>query len=107
MIEFDDFSKVKMIAVKILKAEEHPDADKLMVLTVDDGERQDRTIVAGIKKYYKPEELVGKKVIIVDNLKPAKLRGIMSEGMLLAAEDDTNVSFLEPNKDVDVGSRVR
>jgi len=107
LIEFDDFSKVQMIAAKIVKAEEHPDADKLLVLTVDDGTRDDRTIVAGIKGYYELDELEGQTVIIVDNLKPATLRGIKSEGMLLAAEDDDTVAFLQPVKNVEPGSKIR
>lgn len=107
MIEFDEFSKVKMITVKIVNAEDHPNADKLLVLTVDDGERDDRTIVAGIKGHYEPEELIGQKVVIVDNLKPAELRGVVSEGMLLAAEDSDNISFLQPNKEVELGSQIR
>ena len=106
-IEYDEFAKVKLIAVKILKAEDHPNADKLVVLTVDDGKRKDRTIVAGIRKSYKDEELVGKTIIIVDNLKPAKLRGIVSEGMLLAAEDENTISVLNPTRDVEAGSKIR
>ncbi len=106
-IDYDDFEKVKLKAVKVLKAEPHPKADKLMVLTVDDGERDDRTIVAGIREFYQPEELEGQTIIIVDNLKPAKLRGIKSEGMLLAAEDGKTVSFLTPFKDVDTGSKIK
>ena len=106
-ISYEDFSKVKLITVKILNAIEHPNADKLLVLTVNDGERQDRTIVAGIKNDYKIDELIGKDIIIVDNLKPTKIRGILSEGMLLAAEDEDKVSYLEPNKKVKEGSKIR
>jgi len=106
-ISYEDFSKVKLITVKILNAIEHPNADKLLVLTVNDGERQDRTIVAGIKNDYKIDDLIGKDIIIVDNLKPTKIRGILSEGMLLAAEDEDVVSYLEPNKKVKEGSKIR
>ena len=85
---------MKLITVKILNAIGHPNA--VMVLTVNDGERQDRTIVAGIKNDYKIDDLIGKDIIIVDNLKPTKIR-ILSEDAL-AAEDEDVVSYLEPNK---------
>lgn len=106
-IEYDDFEKVKLITAKVLKAENHPDADKLLVLTVDDGKVKDRTICAGIAEYYKPEEMVGRTIIIVDNLKPRKLRGIVSQGMLLAAEEGENIFPLQPSGDISAGVRVR
>jgi len=85
LIAFEDFAKVKLRAGKILAASPHPNADKLLVLSVDIGEERPRQIVAGIAAKYAPETLVGKQVVVVINLKPAKLRGAMSEGMLLAA----------------------
>ncbi len=107
MIEYDDFAKIELISAKILNAELHPKADKLLVLTIDDGKRKDRTLCAGIREYYKPEELIGKNIIIVDNLKPRKLRGIISEGMLLAVDDENGVHLLQPDKNVNAGLRVR
>ncbi len=86
LIGFDDFLKVKMVVAKILDAEKHPNADKLLKLTVDTG-TDERTLVAGIAMYYTPEELKDRKIIIVKNLKPAKLRGVLSQGMILAASD--------------------
>lgn len=107
IIEYEDFAKLKLITAKILKVEPHPKADKLLVLTVDDGQRQDRTICAGIKEFYKIEELVNRTIIIVDNLKPRKLRGIMSEGMILAADiDEKTISLLQPDKDAKAGLEI-
>ncbi len=79
---------------EIKSVEDHPDADKLYVIKVDIG-KEEKQVCAGIKKYYTPEDLVGKKIILVTNLKPAKLRGVESQGMLLAAEDKENVEVLE------------
>jgi methionyl-tRNA synthetase len=84
LITFDEFQKVQMVTAKVVDAEPHPNADRLLKLTVDTG-TDERTLVAGIAKYYTPEELKGKKIIIVKNLKPVKLRGILSQGMILAA----------------------
>ena len=86
IITFNEFLKVQMVVAKVLDAEGHPNADKLLILTVDTG-TDERTLVAGIAKYYTPEELKGKKILIVKNLKPVTLRGILSQGMILAACD--------------------
>jgi methionyl-tRNA synthetase len=93
-IEFADFMKVQLRAGKVLSAEQHPNADRLLIVQVDIGEEKPRNIVAGIADRYTPEELVGKEVVVVANLKPAKLRGVMSEGMLLAAGDKTVVDMV-------------
>ncbi len=85
-IAFDDFSKVELKAAKILECEPIKKAKKLLKLIVDDGSKKKRQIVSGISQWYKPEDLIGKTVIIVANLKPAKLCGEMSYGMLLAAD---------------------
>ncbi len=84
---FDDFMKVKLKVAEITQAEPHPNADKLLKLQLKVGDRT-KQICAGIKAWYNPEDLVGKRIIIVDNLEPRKLRGEMSEGMLLAMHDD-------------------
>ncbi|MDR3718928.1 MAG: methionine--tRNA ligase [Bryobacteraceae bacterium] len=107
-IEFDDFAKVDLRVAKILTAEKVEKADKLLKLTMDVAEREPRTIVAGIAKAYTPEQLVGRKVVIVANLQPRKLRGIMSNGMIVAASlENTSpvlAGFLE---DVPVGARLK
>lgn len=86
-ITINDFDKVEMRVGKIIKCEKHPKADRLLVSQVKLGS-EERQIVSGIAKWYKPEEMVGKSVIVVCNLKPVKLRGILSQGMILAAGDD-------------------
>jgi methionyl-tRNA synthetase len=93
-ITIDDFDKVELRVGKVLSAEKHPKADKLLVFKVKVGS-EERQIVSGIAKYYKPEEMVGKQVIVVCNLKPVKLRGVESQGMLLAASDDNNLAVAE------------
>ncbi len=107
-ITIDDFAKVDLRVAKVLTAENVKGADKLLHLTVDAGEAQPRTIVAGIAKAYSPEQLVGRKVVIVANLPPRKLRGLTSQGMIVAAslEDTPPVlaAFLE---DVPVGARLK
>jgi len=105
-IDFNDFQKVVLKVGQILEVEEIPKAKKLYKLTVDLGEENPRTIVAGIKPFYTPEELKGKKVIVVANLKPKKLMGIESQGMLLAANDGENFSLLTVEKDIKNGTRV-
>lgn len=91
----------------VLSAEKHPNADRLLVLKVDIGEAQPRQIVAGIAKVYDPEVLVGKRIIVVANLAPAKLRGVESQGMLLAAGGSDVASLLAPIHDVAAGSIVK
>ena len=105
-IGIEDFAKVELTAAKIVNAEPVPKAKKLLKLTINDGNRN-RTVASGIAKFYKPEELVGKTVILVSNLKKATLCGIESEGMILAAdcgEDDVKVIFLQ---DIPAGSKIR
>src|SRR5262249_49330752 len=85
IISIDDFVKVELRAATVLTAERVPKADKLLRLTIDVGETQPRQILAGIAEHYAPEEVVGRKIIVVANLAPRKLRGLESNGMLLAA----------------------
>jgi len=105
-IVFDDFLKLDLRVAEIKSCEDLPGADKLYKLTIDVGE--ERTIVAGIKQHYTKEELVGKKIAIVANLEPRKLRGVISHGMLLAAsnEDNTSIVLLTLDKDIPNGSRI-
>ena len=107
-IEFEDFMKVEMKTGKIINVENHPNADKLYVVTIEDGPDSTRTVCAGLISLYAVDELVGKSVVFVANLKPRKLRGIMSEGMMLAAEDsEGKVTLLTTDSDIDSGSGVR
>lgn len=105
-IAFEDFTKVEMVVGKILEAKEHPDADKLLVFTVDVGEENPRTIISGIKKWYEPSDLLDKNVIVVKNLAPRKMRGIESQGMILASDFDDDLSLLTTLKDMKPGSKV-
>jgi methionyl-tRNA synthetase len=105
-IGIEDFAKVELKAAKIVNCEPVPKAKKLLKLTLNDGNRN-RTVASGIAKFYKPEELIGKTVILVSNLKKATLCGIESEGMILAAdcgEDEIKVIFLD---DIPAGSKIR
>jgi methionyl-tRNA synthetase len=105
-ITFDDFMKLDLRVAEIKACEDVPGADKLYKLTIDLGE--ERTIVAGIKLYYTKEELIGKKIAVVVNLEPRKLRGIESHGMLLAAstEDKSSVVLLTLDRDITNGSKI-
>ncbi|MCK4647562.1 methionine--tRNA ligase subunit beta [Candidatus Pacearchaeota archaeon] len=110
IIEFKDWEKLDLRVGKILEVEDIGEADKLYKLTIDLGDKiGKRTICAGIKEHYSKEELKNKKVIIFVNLTPRKLRGVESQGMILAActEDETEVVLISPEKDIGVGSRVR
>ncbi len=107
-IDFEDFLKVEMKTGRILSVENHPDADTLYVVQIEDGPNSKRTVCAGLKKFYDIEELIGMSIIFVANLKPRKLRGVVSEGMMLAAEDsEGNVRLLTPDGDLPPGSIVR
>jgi methionyl-tRNA synthetase len=108
MITFDEFTKMEMKIGEVKSCEDHPDADKLFVLKVDFGEGDDdRQLVAGLKGYYEKESIVGKKIVVVTNLQPAKLRGVESFGMLLAAADGKGaVKLLIPDGDIEKGSKV-
>jgi methionine--tRNA ligase beta chain len=106
-LTFDEFLKVKLRVAKVLEAEEHPNADKLLVLKVDLGDEQ-RQIVAGLKKHYAPADLVGRNIVVVANLAPRKMRGFESQGMLLAActENESQVVVISPADDVPPGTTV-
>lgn len=107
-IKFEDWLKLDLRVGKILKVEYIEGADKLYKLEVDIGDEK-RSLVAGIKKFYKKEELKGKKCIVFCNLEPKTMKGIKSEGMILAAvnEDESKVILIEPEKDIKVGSKIR
>ncbi|MEN6521734.1 MAG: methionine--tRNA ligase [Armatimonadota bacterium] len=105
-ITYDEFSKLDIRVAEIKTAERVPKADKLLQLTVDDGSGE-RTIVAGVAQYYEPETLVGRKIVLLANLQPAKIRGVESHGMMLAADIDGRAVILRPDEDVPAGSKVR
>jgi methionine--tRNA ligase beta chain len=105
MISIDDFRKIELRVATVKGAEPHPNADKLMVLQIDIG-GEPRQICAGIRNHYTPEELIGKQIVVVANLETAKLRGLESQGMLLAASDEGRVIFLTPEKNVRAGAKV-
>lgn len=104
-ISIEDFEKVELKVGKIIKAEAHPKADKLLVFQVKIGE-ETRQIVSGIKKWYNPEDLLGKKVVVLANLKPVKLRGVESQGMLLAADHGEDLTMLSVLGDIEDGASI-
>lgn len=106
IVEFDDFAKLSIKVGQIVSGEKIEKSDKLLKLHVDIG-AEERQIVAGIAKSYAPEDLIGKKVAVVTNLKPAKLMGVLSEGMILAAEKEDGHAVLVINDDVKVGSVIK
>ena len=105
-ITIDDFEKIQLKLGKIIDCENHPKADKLLVLKIKIGE-ETRTVVSGIRKWYNPEDLIGKNVVVAYNLKPVKLRGIESKGMILAAQDSTgNLSLLTTLEELEDGASI-
>jgi methionyl-tRNA synthetase len=112
MISFEEFAKVDLRVARIVQAENHPSADRLLKLQLDDGSGTPRQICAGIKGHYTPEGLVGRHIVIVANLAPRTIRGEESRGMLLAASDaakgdaDRSVVVLTPMSDIAPGAIV-
>jgi methionyl-tRNA synthetase len=106
LVSIEDFARLDLRVAEIVSCEKMPKADKLLILKVRLG-NEERTVVAGIAQHYSPDELIGKKVVIVANLKPTKLRGVMSQGMILAASDDKYVDVLTVTKDIASGNRVK
>lgn len=105
-IQFDDFMKMDVRVGEIIGAEKHPNADKLLVLNVDTGIDR-RTIISGIAEHFTPADIIGKKVSVLLNLAPRKIRGIESQGMILMAENEGELSFISPEKDVIAGAEIR
>ncbi len=108
IVEYNDWSKLDLRVAGIKAVEDIDGADKLYKIILDVGEVGERIICAGIKEHYSKDELVGKKIIYFSNLQPRKMRGIESQGMLLAtsSEDDSKVILICPEKDVEKGVRV-
>ena len=107
VVAFEDFQKVQLRIATIASVEEHPKADKLYVLKLDVGDLGERQVVAGLKAYYEPKELEGQTVAFVANLAPVKLRGVESQGMILAADHDGVVTVLNPQRPVPAGATIR
>jgi methionyl-tRNA synthetase len=106
LLGIEEFGRLDLRVARVVAAERHPNADRLLKLRIDLGE-EERQVVAGIAACYQPEDLVGRLICVVANLKPAKLRGEVSQGMLLAASDGEVISLLKPDKELSPGSRIR
>ena len=106
MPTIDEFKNFQFVVAQIKEVKEHPNADRLYVVKVDTG-TEVKQLVAGIRKSYTPEQLVGRRVVIVNNLEPAVIRGEESRGMILAASDEIGLSVLSPDRDVVLGSIVK
>ncbi len=106
MVNIQNFLEMELVVAQIIEAKDHPNADKLFVLKINTG-KEEKQLVAGIRSAYQAEELVGKKIIVINNLEPAVIRGEESQGMLLAASGENGPVLLSPEKDVPVGSRVK
>jgi methionyl-tRNA synthetase len=107
IIQFDDFAKLDLRVARVVEAVEHPNADKLFLLKIDLGSEQ-RQLCAGLRAHYTAEQLVGKSIVVIANLAPRKMRGEVSQGMLLAASDDgkDQVILIGVDGDIAPGSRV-
>jgi len=106
-ISFEDWQKLDIRVGTIKEVLPHPNADKLYILKVDEGKESLRQLVAGLKESYTQEELVGKKIVFLANLEPKKLRGELSQGMILAAVDEDNISVLTVDKDIPNNAKVQ
>lgn len=106
MVTIEDFRKLEFKVAKIKEVTEHPNADKLYIVILDLGDKT-KQVVAGIRNFYTKEELVGKYVVVVDNLEPAVLRGVESQGMILAARDEKTLSIITLEREVALGSIVK
>ena len=104
-LSIEEFQKWDLRIAKIVSAERVPGTDRLLKLEVLCPEK--RQVVSGIAEYYKPEELIGKEVVLVANLKPAKIRGVLSQGMILAAKDKDGLSLIIPEKEKEPGAKVK
>lgn len=106
MVTFEEFKKLELKVAEIKEVNDHPNADRLYVMVVDLGDKT-KQIVAGIKGSYQKEALIGRQVVIIDNLEPAILRGVESQAMLLAASDETGITIVSPERKMKLGSIVK
>jgi methionyl-tRNA synthetase len=105
-VSYQDFAKLDLRVATVLAAREHPNADKLLLLQIKVGE-EEKQIVAGIRGHYQPENLVGRQIVVVNNLEEVLLRGEESHGMLLAASDESGVVLLRPDREVPSGAMIK
>lgn len=105
-VSYADFAKLDLRIARVVAAREHPNADKLLLLQIQVGEVE-KQIVAGIRGHYEPASLVGRQIVVVNNLEPAMIRGEESNGMLLAASDSAGVVLLRPERDCERGAGVK
>lgn len=106
MITLDEFMKLDLRVAQVLEARAHPNANKLMILNIDVGDAH-KQIVAGIRGHYEPADLIGRQIVVVNNLQPAMLRGEESQGMLLAATSGEEIVLLRPDRPCQTGARVK
>ena len=106
-ISYEDFAELDIRTGTIKEVLPHPDADKLLILKIDEGKDEPRQLVAGLKEHYTPEELVGKQIVFLANLEPKELRGEMSQGMILAADDGEKIAVLTIDKQVKNNAQIR
>jgi len=112
-INFDDFSKIELKTAKVLEASRVEGSEKLIKFILDAGDKDEtgvpakRQVIAGIGKFYEPEALIGRQIVIVANLEPRKLMGLESNGMILAASDENGIAILAPDKEMGPGSGIK
>jgi len=106
-IPYSEWEKIELRVGKILSVEDHPNADKLYLVEVDLGKLGKKKLVAGLKKSYKADQLIGKLCVVFTNLEPAEIRGIKSEGMILAAVDEKEKAVIIAPKKIELGSKIR
>lgn len=106
LVNYDTFAKLELRVANVLEAREHPNANKLLLLKIKVGDVE-KQIVAGIRGHYEPSALVGRQIVVVNNLEPALIRGEESNGMLLAASDEQGVVLLRPDRDTACGAKVK
>lgn len=107
MINYEEFSKIKLKVGTVLEAEDLEGSEKLLKLKVDLGEGSPRQLLAGVKQWYEPEDFIGKQVVVVANLEPRKMMGLESQGMMLAADSENGPIFLTVPKKVPPGTKIR
>ncbi len=106
MISLEEFKRLQLIIGQIKEVDDHPKADRLYVLKVDIG-GETKQLVSGIRPSYQKEDLIGRRIVMINNLEPAIIRGIESQGMLLAASDEKGIALIGPDRDVASGSLVK
>ena len=106
MINIDEFKKLELVVAQIKEVKEHPNADRLYIIKIDTG-TEEKQLVAGIRASYTKEALIGKRVVVVNNLEPAVIRGEQSNGMILAATDEAGICVISPDREAALGSKVK